>query len=179
MSITNKNYLGVGLASFAIIVFWVFGMPAWDKISLLNEAIAERETILSSRKNILARIKDLNSQYRQRTSEVSKISSVVPNTKSTAELVSAIEAVTQQTGLQLTEITMRESGNPQEELQTTFVELGLIGTYPSLIAFLDLMEKNLRLIDVLELNAGKTSAPGQQIALSFRVKANAYYLNIK
>lgn len=179
MSITNKNYLGVGLASLGIIVFWIFGMPAWDKISLLNEATAERESILSSRKDILARIEGLNSQYQQRSSEVSKISSVVPNTKGTAELVSTIETITQQTGLQLVEITMRESGNPQEELQSIFVELGLIGTYPSLTAFLDLMEKNLRLIDVLELNASKTSAPGQQIILNFRIKANTYYLNVK
>ena len=154
-------------------------MPAWDRVSLLNEAIAEREGILSSREEILRRVDDLNKQYRERSSDVGKISSVVPNAKSAAELVSTIEATTQQTGLQLVEITMGESGSQQEELQTVFLELGLIGSYPSLTAFLDLLEKNIRLIDVFELSASQTSAPGAQIVLNFRIKANAYYLNVK
>ena len=178
MTPANKNYLGVGLAGLAIIVFWIFGMPAWDRISLLNGAIAEREDILSSRTEILRRIEDLNNQYQQRSSDVSKISSVVPNAKGAAELVSTVEAVTQQTGLQLIEVTMGESGNQQQELQTVFIELGLTGNYPSLTAFLDLAEKNLRLIDVFELSASQASIPGQQIVLNFRVKANAYYLKL-
>jgi len=179
MSVVNKNYLGVGLAGLAIIAFWLFGMPTWDRISLLNGAVAEREDILSLRTEILKRIEDLNSQYQQKSSDVSKISSVVPNAKGTAELVSTIEAVTQQAGLQLIEITMGESSNQQQELQTVFVELGLIGSYPSLMTFLDLVEKNLRLIDVFELSASQASAPGEQIVLNFRVKANAYYLKVK
>jgi len=176
VSVTNKNYLGVGLAGLAIIAFWIFGMPTWDRISLLNEAIAERDDILLSRTEILKRIGDLNSQYQQRSSDVSKISSVVPNAKGAAELVSTIESVTQQTGLQLTEIAMGESGDQQQELQTVFIELGLVGSYSSLTAFLDLVEKNLRLIDVFELNVSQASIPGQQIVLNFRVKANSYYI---
>jgi len=178
VSVVNKNYLGVGLVGIAIIVFWLFGVPTWNNISPLNNAIKERGDILSSRTEILRRVEDLNSQYQQRFSDVSKISSVVPNTKGAAELVSAIEAVTQQTGLQLVEITMGETSNEEQELQTVFIELGLTGGYPSLTAFLDLVEKNLRLIDVFELSASQVSAPGQQIVLNFRVKANAYYLTI-
>lgn len=179
MTPANKNYLGIGLIGLALIVFWIFGMPAWDRISLLNDAIAEREDILSSRTDILRKIDDLNKQYQERSSDVAKISSVVPNAKSSAELVSTIEAITQQTGLQLVEITMGGSGDQQQELQTVFVELGLIGNYPSLTAFLDFAEKNLRLIDVFELSASQTSVPGAQVVLNFRVKANAYYLNVK
>src|SRR3989344_3440299 len=104
MTPANKNYLGVGLAGLAIIVFWIFGMPAWDRVSLLNGATAEREDILSSRTEILKKIEDLNSQYQQRSSDVSKISSVVPNAKGAAELVSTVEAGTPQTGLQLIDV---------------------------------------------------------------------------
>lgn len=168
------------MAGLAIIAFWLFGMSIWARISLLNEAAAEREDILSSRTEILGIIEDLNSQYQQRSLDVSKISSVVPNAKNAAELVSMFEAVSQQTGMQLVEITMggSGSGNQQQELQTVFVELGLIGSYPSLTTFLDLLEKNLRLIDVSEINVSQASVPGQQV-LNFRVKADAYYLNVK
>lgn len=178
MTPANKNYLGVGLVGLVLIIFWIFGVPTWDRISLLNGAIAEREGILSSRTDILRKIEDLNKQYQQRSADVSKISSVMPSAKSAAELVSTIEAITQQTGLQLVEITMGESGGQQQEFQTVFIELGLIGNYPSLTAFLELAEKNLRLIDVFELSVSQASTPGQQIVLNFRVKANAYYLKV-
>jgi len=179
MNPANKNYLGVGLTGLTIVVFWVFGMPMWNRISLLNAAAAERREILSSRTEILQKIEDLNEQYRERSTDVNKISSVVPNAKSTAELVSTIEATTQQTGLQLVEMTMGGSDSQQQELQTVFLELGLVGSYPSLTAFLDLLEKNLRLIDVFEISVGQTATPGGQAVLNFRVKVNAYYLNVK
>lgn len=179
MTPQNKNYLGIGLAGLAIIVFWIFAMPVWDEISALNDAIAEREDLLLSRTEILRKIDGLNKQYRERSSDVGKISSVVPNAKNTAELVSMVETITRQTGLQLNELTTGGGNNPQEELQTISVELGLIGSYPSLTAFLELLEKNIRLIDVFELSASQTSAPGEQLTLNFRIKANAYYLNVK
>ncbi|OGN10328.1 MAG: hypothetical protein A3J46_00045 [Candidatus Yanofskybacteria bacterium RIFCSPHIGHO2_02_FULL_41_11] len=179
MSVTNKNYLGVGLASLAIIVFWIFIMPAWGRISMLNDAMAERKSIFSSREEVLRKIDDLNRQYQERSSDVSRISSVVPNAKSAAELVSTFETIARQTGMQLIEMTMGESGSQQQELRSVFVELGLTGGYPSLTTFLDLLEKNIRLIDVFEINVGQTSVPGAQVVLNFKIKANAYYLTIK
>ncbi|OGN02704.1 MAG: hypothetical protein A2655_03265 [Candidatus Yanofskybacteria bacterium RIFCSPHIGHO2_01_FULL_43_42] len=178
MTPANKNYLGVGLIGLAIIAFWIFVMPAWNRTSMLNDAITERGDLLSSREEILRKVDDLNKQYQERSSDVSRISSVVPNAKSAAELISTVETITQQTGLQLIEVTMGESGNQEQELQTVFIELGLVGSYPSLTAFLDLIEKNLRLIDVFELSASQASIPGQQIVLNFRIKANAYYLKV-
>lgn len=177
MSIGNKNYLGVSLAGLAIIIFWIFAMPIWDRTSLLNGAITERENILSLREETLRKIDELNRQYQEKASDVGRISSVVPNAKGGAELVSTVEAIAKQTGMQLVEITMGESGSQQQELQTVFLGLSLTGTYPSLTAFLDLAEKNLRLIDIQEISVSHALTPGAQVILNFRIKANAYYLN--
>lgn len=179
MNIENKNYLGIILVGLAIIIFWVFILPIWDRISLLNEAIPERENMLSSTREILKKIDELNTQYQERSSDVARISSVVPNAKSSAELVSTVEAISQQTGLQLVEIITSGSDDQQQELQTIFIELGLAGNYPSLTAFLELLEKNLRIVDVPEITIAQTSVLGGQASLNFRVKASAYYLNVK
>lgn len=176
MSIVNKNYLGVGLAGLSVIMFWVFAMPIWDRTSLLNGAITEREDILSSREETLRKIDELNRQYQERASDVDRISSVVPDAKSAAELVSTIEAITKQTGIQLVEITLGDSGSQQQEIQTVFLGLALTGNYPSLTAFLELAEKNLRLIDIQEISVSHALTPGEQVILNFRIKANAYYL---
>lgn len=177
MTITNKNYLGVGLIGLAIVAFWIFELPLWNRISLLKGAVAEREAILLSRKEILQKVQNLNKQYQERSSDVSKISSLVPSTKNIAELVSTIESISNQTGLQLIEITTGESASQQQDLQTTFLELGLTGSYASLIVFLDLLEKNIRLVDVFEMSISPASALEGQTILNFRVKANAYYLS--
>src|SRR3989344_2113898 len=175
----NKNYLGVGLMALAVIIFWIFIMPAFNNISALNEAVSVRNEFLSSRVDILNKIDGLNKEYQKKSQEVAKISSVIPSSKGIAELVSTIEAVTQQTGLQLVEVTTGGSSNQQQELQTISLELGLVGSYQSLVAFLDLIEKNVRLIDIFEIAVSQSSTPGAQVVLNFRIKANAYYLNTK
>ena len=125
-------------------------------------------------------MEDLNNQYRERSSDVKRISSIVPNAKGAAELVSMVEAVSRQTGLQLIELTMGGSDiQDNKEMRTVFLELGLIGNYPSLTTFLGLLESNLRLIDVFEITVSRMESSGAQIVLNFRVKLNAYYLNIK
>src|SRR3989344_656458 len=93
MTPANKNYLGVGLIGLAIIAFWIFVMPAWNRTSMLNDAITERGDLLSSREEILRKVDDLNKQYQERSSDVSSISSVVPNAKSAAELISTVETI--------------------------------------------------------------------------------------
>lgn len=175
----NKNYLGVGLMALTIIVFWTLVVPLWNHSSLLKKAVAERDDFLSSRVAILQKISDLNEEYKNKSLETSKAVLVVPKTRGVAELISTIEALTQQTGLQLIEVSTGGAENQQQELQTVFVELGLIGSYPSFTAFLNLIEKSVRLIDVFELSVDQPSTPGEQTVLSFRVKANAYYINAK
>jgi len=179
MTQANKNYLGVGLIGLGILSFWIFGMPSWDRISLLNDAMAEREDILLSREEVLKKIEDMNRQYQERSDDVDRIASVVPGNKSSAELVSTIESITQQSGLQLTGLSIGGATNEQQELQTAFVELNLSGTYPSLTVFLDFVEKNIRLLDVLEISISQTGTPGGQVSLNFRITMNAYYLNVK
>ena len=179
MNIANKNYLGAVLAGLAVIVFWILTMPIWDRMSLLNEAIAGRNDILASRKDLLKKVDELNAQYRERTSDVSKISSIVPSSKSAAELVSTLEAISQQSGMQLVEVVMSDPGDTQQGLQTVLFELGLIGNYPSLNVFLESLEKNLRLTDISEMSVTQASLTGAHISLNFRIKAKAYYLNVK
>lgn len=177
MTLVNKNYIGILLIGLAIVIFWVFGMAMWDRISLLNMAVDERGDILTSRKEIIAKIEALNKQSKERAADVSKLSTVVPDTKSSAELVSTLETMSQQTGLQLIELTMSDSSKQKikDDLQNVFIELGLMGSYSSLTNFLGLLEKNVRLLDVTEMSASQVLAGG---LLNFRIKASAYYLKI-
>ncbi|MBI3274279.1 MAG: type 4a pilus biogenesis protein PilO [Candidatus Colwellbacteria bacterium] len=179
MTPPSKNYLGIGLAGLAIITFWVLLMPLWDNLSLLKSSVAEKEKVFAEREDILKEIDKVNKQYQSRSVDVTKISSVIPNKKSPAELVSSIEIIAQQSGLQLVEITMGGTKKEDKELQTASIELGLTGSYGSFTTFLGLLEKNIRLLDVFEISISQAAIPGGQVVLNFRAKINAYYLTVK
>jgi Tfp pilus assembly protein PilO len=100
---------------------------------------------------------------------------MVPAVKSAPEIVSSVQALATQNGLQLRSISLsgniNQSANPYQEQS---VGLDLNGDYLAFKSFLMALEKNIRLIDVLSIDASPISEGSPVI--SFRIKGNAYYL---
>src|SRR3990167_9774508 len=172
----NKNYTGAGLIALALIGAWGWVLPEYNKISELNVAVNERQELYDSRSVIVKRIQDLNKEYQQRAADITRISSVLPSKKSLAEMVSAIDKLSIQSGLQLSSATI--AGKPsagQESYNFLPIEVAMGGSYPGLVSFLQSAEKNLRIIDVTSIDAaaGAADIPG---LLNFSIKGNAYYL---
>lgn len=173
----NKNYIGAGLVALALIGAWGWILPEYDKISGLNLALEERQALYNSRSTTVKRIQDLDKEYQQRAADVMRISSVLPSKKSVAEMISAIDKLSTQSGLQLSSATI--AGKPSEVQAGTYnflpIEVAMAGSYPGLVSFLQSAEKNLRIIDItsIDATAGTADNPG---LLNFSVKANAYYL---
>ena len=173
----NKNYIGAGLVALALIGAWGWILPEYNKISELNVALKERQELYDSRSATIKRIQDLNKEYQKRAADVTKISSVLPSKKSLAEMVSAIEKISAQSGLQLISATI--AGKPSDGQAGPYnflpIEITMSGGYPELISFIRSAEKNLRVIDITSVNAaaGSSDKPG---LLNFSMKGSAYYL---
>ena len=173
----NKNYIGAGLVALALIGAWGWILPEYDQISELNLALEERQELYDSRSAIIKRIQDLNKEYQQRAADITKISSVLPSKKSLAEMVSAVEKLSTQSGLQLISATI--AGKPSDSQARAYnllpIEIAMGGSYPGLVSFLKSAEKNLRIMDVISIDAaaGVVDNPG---LLNFSIKGNAYYL---
>ena len=173
----NKNYIGAGLVALALIGAWGWILPEYNKISELNVALKERQELYDSRSATIKRIRDLNKEYQKRAADVTKISSVLPSKKSLAEMVSAIEKISAQSGLQLISATI--AGKPSDGQAGPYnflpIEITMSGGYPELISFIRSAEKNLRVIDITSINAaaGSSDKPG---LLNFSMKGSAYYL---
>jgi|SRR3989344_1682114 len=174
----NKNYLGAGLIAIAVILFWVLVLPAYIRISDLDAAIRERNDLLTSRSAIVANIKKLNTEYQKRIPEITKLSAIVPAKKSIAEVLSAINDVSTKNGLQLFSSSITGQ-NASEAIAIPYnilsLEISLIGNYPALTNFLRALERNLRLMDIISIDAASISVENASI-LNFNVKGNAYYL---
>lgn len=173
----NKNYFGAGLIALAFIGAWGWVLPEYNKISELNVALNERHELYDSRSATLKKIQDLNQEYQQRAPDVARISAILPSKKSLAEMVSAIDRLSVQSGLQLISSTI--VGKPADSQVGAYkflpIEMTMSGSYPGLVSFLQSVEKNLRIMDITSIDAaaGSTDNPG---LLNFSIKGNAYYL---
>lgn len=173
----TRAYLGAILIAIAGILFWLLLMPAYDRISNEREALAERETILEDHNAIAANLVSLNKQYSDNSASIQRFASIVPAKRSTAELVSTLQALASQNGLTLTSITV--SSQTEQANAAAFgvqpIDVGLAGSYLGFRSFISALETNLRIIDIQTVEANPVTAGGAS-SLGFRIKANAYYL---
>ena len=109
-------------------------------------------------------------------SDVQKFSSIVPAKKSTAELVSELEAIAAQTGMQLSDVSMQEQSATADKgggYRVLALNIGLTGNYASLISFLNAVEQNIRLMDVASIDAAMGGAGS---LMRFTIRATVYFL---
>jgi len=173
----SKNYIGTGLFSVTIILFWALALPFYHRISDLDVAIKEREELLSSKNSVMTNIDNLNKEYQKRIPEITKLSSIVPAKKSVAEVLSAVNNLSEKNGLQLfsSSITgQRLSEGSPDPYNVLSLEIALNGSYPAMTNFLKAFERNLRLVDITSVDA--ITGLGNTSVLSFVIKGNAYYL---
>lgn len=171
----SRTYIGALLIALAGIIFWVLLMPAYDNVMVQREAITQRTDIIKTKSDIIANINSLTKEYADRSADITRFASMVPAVKSAPELVSSIEALATQNGLQLKTISLSGNINPDTNpYQEQSIGLELSGGYLAFKSFLMALERNIRLIDVSSIDASPTS--DNSPIISFRVKGNAYYL---
>ena len=171
----SRTYIGAFLIAITGIIFWVLLMPAYNKVMDQRQAIVQREDIIKTKTEIIESIKSLTKEYASKSNDITRFASMVPAVKSAPELVSSIEALATQNGLQLKTISLSGNISPGiEPYQEQSIGLELNGGYPAFKSFLIALEKNIRLIDVLSIDASPTS--DNSPIISFRIKGNAYYL---
>ncbi|HEY4520503.1 MAG TPA: type 4a pilus biogenesis protein PilO [Candidatus Paceibacterota bacterium] len=174
MSPGSKNLTGAVLCALAGVLFWVFVMPSYSMIGQTQTAVSERQALLDDRTKTIASIEEIVKEYQKREQEVARLSSVVPAKKSAAEVVSAIQDIAGRTGLQLVSLGLADQKADQNiPYNTLNIDISLSGSYLSLVSFLETLEKNIRLMDVVSIDATQSAGGGN---LGFRVRVNAYYL---
>ncbi|OGN33098.1 MAG: hypothetical protein A3I39_02120 [Candidatus Yanofskybacteria bacterium RIFCSPLOWO2_02_FULL_47_9b] len=172
---SRRSYFGAVLTAIAGILFFVLAMPAYDGIAARRAALDERSQLVADQTAILAKLEDMRKQSAARAGDLKQFSYVVPATKNAADLVSMIQALASQNGLQLTTLAMGANSNKDNSPYVAqSVDLGLSGGYIAFRSFIDSIEKNIRIIDIDTIDAAPTSENSPIIG--FRVKAHAYFI---
>lgn len=171
----NKHYIGAGLIALALALAWVLDYSAYGGISSLRAAIAEREQVASDRQTTLDNVRRLERDYESRKDQVARFAAVIPDEKSAAELVSALEAIAARSGIQLTEIaTSAITATTKDPYNALALSIKARGPYASLYGFLDGTEKNIRLIDLDSVEAASDEA--QAGVLNVIIRGKVYFL---
>lgn len=171
----QKNTLAAIIFAIAVFAFFVLVLPQYDAIKLIKEATNSRQAALNERTVAFDRVKVLDGQVRQRQSDINKIKSFLPERKQIDEVVSSIQKISEESGMQITGMTTTGVSSLEEtRYKKILIGIDIAGPYPSFVNFLKLIEQSLRLYDVYEVNAAaSTTSVG---SVNFSLKISAYYL---
>lgn len=162
------------LTAGAILILFLLVLPAFDKTRTLLGSINEREEIFQEAEQISNKVEELNSGINARKSDIDKIDLLLPKEKMLPELLSSMESIVSASGMTLTELNISEL-TAQEDIRKLAGSLKLNGNFLSFMDFLDLLEKNLRLIDVVTVDIAAQEIEGAR-TLNYDVRLEANYL---
>ncbi len=162
------------LTAVSIFIFFLLVLPAFDQTRMLRDSIEERDGILNEAREISARINDLNREIETRRQDIEKLDRLLPGEKQVPELLSNMESIVSASGMILTEMNLSEVA-AQSDIRKINATLKLNGGFASFINFLDLLERNLRLIDVSTLDVAAQLIEGTR-AINYDVRFEINYV---
>lgn len=171
----QKPILSALIFSFALFLLFVLVLPQYNAIKIAKEAVKSRQALFNERTAGFNNVGELDRQAKSRQADIDKIKAFIPERKQIDEVVSSIQKITEQSGLQLSGLTISEVSLAGEvEYRKIFVGVDTIGAYPAFVNFLKFLEQSLRLYDVFEITMSGSTATIDKV--NFAIKMNAYYL---
>ena len=139
--------------------------------AVVEDAISKAREVIRLRDELLARYNSID------PAAIDKIRKFLPAGSALSQLFIDIDTMASQSGVIISSIAFTESEPAPASLpevgNALSITLKVDGTYDQFRAFLGLIEKNLRLIDVVSISlVGKTE---EVAGIGFEVKLRAYY----
>ena len=170
----RDKFLPSIIAAGSILIFFLLVLPAFDQTRMLRGSIKEREDILREAEEMSNQVKNLNREIEARKSDIDKLDRLFPREKELPEFLSNIESIISASGMILSEMNLSEVPG-QGKIRKISGTLKLNGSYPSFVNLLDLLEKNLRLIEVGTVDAASQLAEGAK-TLNYDLNFEINYL---
>lgn len=172
----NKDIIASMIFAVGCFLFFAINVPQYKAIADVISVIKEREDLLAQRTREQENVEALVAQYQSRQSDIDKTGILLPEIKQIDQIISSIETISRESGLQIEGLTIGGSSDPGTvPYKTTFIGIDLGGTYSSLTNFLTETEKSLRLYDISEIGISRDTATGGG-NLNFNIKISAYNL---
>lgn len=173
----KKNTIAALIFALGLFLFFAFVVPTYDAIKDTQSAIEARKTHLAERQALVAKVAALNDEYQKNTVNISKIDDFIPAQFEQDQIVSSIHAISNESGIRLSELSIAEPQNtPGGLYRTSVISVNVNGQYRQFTNFLELLEHNLRLYDVSEIAITESTGVGSS-GLQFQIKILVNILN--
>ena len=141
--------------------------------TVVADAIGQAREVIRLRDELLGRYNSIAAE------DIDKIRKFLPAGSALSDLFIDINTMSQQSGAHITSITFSEDEEVPANLpdvgNALTVTLDVDGTYEQFLSFLGLIEKNLRLIDVVGITLGDTKDKEKNKNFGFKVILRSYY----
>lgn len=192
MKYTARRNISLALSSvflvLTLIVIFVWAWPAFKEVGELNKKINEEKSQYDTQYKAVQIAKSIIDQYKSLISVSQTISLSIPRGTEIQNLLAQLDNITIQSGLSLQSINFENVGAlipPSKQGASSIVQgyktlrltLGLMGNYESLKTWLNAVESDIRLMDIVNISfAGLTSDSQKNSGLfNFKVVLNVYY----
>jgi len=169
----KKQLITTLLVAGGLFLFWPLTYAEYSKIGSLRAAIKEREQIINERTEIQQHILQLKAQYDQQASEINNFAAIIPTRKSNAEILSALEAMINQSGNAVSGVSFSTGNSKDRQYQTITISLRGKGSYFGIKALLDSLERSIPLVDVESIQLALEQQTNQ---LDFAIQATSYFI---
>ena len=185
--------LNIFIFLVAILVFWFGVAGSISAVGQLESNLKAKKQSLDLEHQVIDKLNSINQVLDGQKSNVERLEQAVPPQEYRPELISMMENLANQNGLNLMNIDINaiQEAAPkkgeavaQKPIKKLKVVLELNGTYSSFKSWLEAVEKNLRLMDISKISFAvkeSKSSSGQVLSavnpvFDFSVELNTYVL---
>jgi Tfp pilus assembly protein PilO len=181
----TTNSLAAILISFGL--FFMVGKPAFSDVQKLrgetdelNTAITEMRDLDQKKTELLTKLNNIPIEDRDR------ISTFLPNKEGMLRLIADIDGIASRHGISIAGVNIGTASTdtsaslseavPEKAYNSKIIDVSFGASYTNLIAFLNDLEKSLRVIDVrsIDVSAGGENNAG---VFQYKMSAEVYWLN--
>jgi len=165
-------------------VYISFLKPAYRDVNTLRGDLQSKTTFYNEQKDLLLGVQDLLTQYTTLSAPQQTVSRALPTKEDYPTLLNQINALANISELLLDSVTIdpvsfqgKKSfiGTDVPHVQTLQLSLRLVGPYESVKRFIEVVERNFRIMDIVHITVNPGS--GNNYAYDFII--NTYYQSIK
>ncbi len=171
----------------AIFVYSSFVIPEYEAVNLMRGEYANKQAALDQQRNILANVQSILSKYQSIPQLNEVISLALPADDDVASAFEQLYAIASDSGLTIqqfsanTSIALKSAPTKASKTQVSLKPVGtaqismtLAGSYASIKQFVQTIEKNIRIMNLVSLHVQSAGRPGQDLYL-YNVVINAFY----
>ena len=179
-----KNLIPVVLIILAILGFYYFVRPIYDRLPVLNREISQYKTAIKKAQELVSLAAELGQQYNAISGDnLARLDKIIPSNPDNMRLAADMSAIAARNGVVIKDFNFTEKKStaapeladiidapPQTPYKETTIDFSFSSSYQNFVGFLKDLENNLRIMDIKSISL----ASSDKNPNDYRISLTAY-----